>query len=99
MDLERLDAAIKDRDLDNLEARRRAQAIKAEPVFKTATITVNPKIDAEDQRRLQCSLSFREVFTHLAPGSSREATDSPELWGVCVPAPFYSPPRSSDSPD
>ncbi|HEY5552800.1 MAG TPA: hypothetical protein VIK52_12985 [Opitutaceae bacterium] len=98
-DLERLDAAIKDRDIDPLEARRRAQEIKAQPPFRTAAITLNPKIDAQGQRRLQCSLSFDKVFTDLAPGASREATESPELWGVGVPPPFYSLPRSSDSPD
>ena len=96
-DLERLDAAIKDRDIDYLEARRRAQAIKAEPPFRTAAITLNPKIDSRVQRRLQCSLSFSKVFAHLAPGASRAAIDSQKLWGVRVPAPFYSPPRSAES--
>jgi hypothetical protein len=96
-DLERLDAAIKDRDIDHLKARRRAQAIKSQPQFRSAAITLNPKIDSRVQRRLQCSLSFDKVFALLAPGASREATDSPELWGVRVPAPFYSPPRSAES--
>ncbi|HUG10558.1 MAG TPA: hypothetical protein VMM36_06070 [Opitutaceae bacterium] len=96
-DLERLDAAIKERSIDHLEARRRAQAIKNAPPFTTAVITVNPKIDSRSQRRLQCSISFDKVFTHLAPDASRDATDSPQFWGVRVPAPFYSPPRSADS--
>jgi hypothetical protein len=71
--------------------------LKAEPLFRSATITLNPQIDSHVQRRLQCSLSFDTVFAHLAPDVSREATDSPELWGVRVPAPFYSPPRSAES--
>jgi hypothetical protein len=99
-DLERLDATIKDRTINHVEARRRAQAIKAEPQFRTAVITLNPKIDSRVQRRLQCSLSFNEVFAHLAPDASRDASDSPELWSARVPAPFYSPPRSAElSPD
>jgi hypothetical protein len=60
-------------------------------------ITLNPKIDSRVQRRLQCSLSFDKLFSHLAPDASRAAADSPELWGGRVPAPFYSPPRSADS--
>lgn len=98
-DLERLDAAIKDRSIGHAEARRRAQAIKSRPPFATAAITVNPKIDSRTQRRLQCSLSFDKLFIHLAPDASRRATDTPELWGVRVPGPFYSPPRPSGSPD
>jgi hypothetical protein len=96
-DLERLDATIKDRAIDYLEARRRVQALKAEPQFRSATITLNPKIDSHVQRRLPCSLSFDTVFALLAPDVRREATDSPELWGVRVPAPLYSPPRSAES--
>jgi hypothetical protein len=103
-DLERLDAAIKDRAIDHVEARRRAQAIKSKPPFTTAAITLNPKINSRTQRRLQCSVSFDKMFTHLAPGANRRAIDAPELWDVPVPGPFYSPPRSSgsaepDSPD
>ena len=30
---------------------------------------MNPKIDSKIQRRLQCSLSFANVFKHLAPGA------------------------------
>lgn len=95
-DLERLDAAIKDRSIDHVEARRRAQAIKSEPRLREAAVTVNPKIDSRTQRRLQCSLSFDKLFEHLAPDANRSASDKPELWGVPVPGPFYSPPRSSD---
>lgn len=93
-DLERLDALIKDRSLDYREARRLAQAMKSSPPFSTARITLNPKIDSRGQRRLQCSLGFDAVFTHLAPDASRHAVASPSLFGTPIPGPFYSPPRS-----
>jgi len=95
-DLERFDAVIKDRNIGYLEARRRAQAMKASTPFNTALITLNPKIDSKGQRRLQCSLGFDAVFTHLAPEATREAGEAPELFGRPIPAPFHSLPRSVD---
>lgn len=96
-DVEQLDAIVKDRSLAPAEARRRAQAMKRAAPFNTAAIQMNPKIGADGQRRLQCSLTFDAVFTHLAPGANRAPVKVAELWGVPVPGPFYSPPRSFGS--
>jgi len=92
-DLEKLDAIIKDRDLDYKEARRLAHAMKNEPPFTEAIIVVNPKIDFRGQRRLQCSIRFRDLFEHLAPEKSPEPRENPELWGVPFPGKIFSPPR------
>lgn len=92
-DLEALDALIKDRSLDYLEARRLALEMKNQPPFTEAVIQVNPKIDAHGQRRLQCSIRFRDFFGHLAPGVDPEPEASPTLWGQPGPAPILSPPR------
>lgn len=96
-DLERLDAVIKDPARSVAEARQAAQSLKRQPPFREAVIQVNPKIDAR-QRRLQCSLRFADFFQHLAPASSREATNQPALFGVPLPAALASPPRSFRSP-
>ncbi len=84
-DLEKLDAVIKDRSLSPEEARRQAQAIKRQPPFTGAVITLNPKIDSKVQRRLQCSLSFSDVFKIVAPGTDPAAQENPGLWGVAFP--------------
>lgn len=84
-DLEKLDAVIKDRSLSYEEARRQAQAIKRQPPFTGAVITLNPKIDSKIQRRLQCSLSFSDVFKILAPGADAQPQEKPTLWGVAYP--------------
>lgn len=92
-DLEKLDAVVKDRSLDYREARKRAQAIKASPPFTEAIIEVNPKIDAQGQRRLQCSLRSDDFFKHLAPDAPQGVQKTPSLWGVPFPAPVKSGPR------
>lgn len=92
-DLERLDALIKDRALDYREARRRAQAMKKAPPFNRSIITLNPKIDAKGQRRLQCSLSFFKVFKYLAPDADPRPRAVPELWGVPFATLVDSAPR------
>lgn len=93
-DLEQLDAVIKDRSLDYREARQRAQALKRTAPFRGSIITLNPKIDSRGQRRLQCSLSFANVFKHLAPAADRRVQTTPELWGVAFTAPVISGPRA-----
>ena len=92
-DLEKLDALIKDRSLDHREARKQAQAVKAAPPFTEAVIEVNPKIDSQGQRRLQCSLRSDDFFKHLAPDASQGVQKNPSLWGVPFPAPVKSAPR------
>ncbi|MBI5684647.1 MAG: hypothetical protein HZC54_06175 [Verrucomicrobia bacterium] len=93
-DLKRLDAVVKDRHLSYREARAAAQKIKSAPPFTRAIITVNPKIDEKGQRRLQCSLSFKKFFEHLAPQADPKPQREPRLFGVSAPGPFLSAPRS-----
>jgi hypothetical protein len=92
-DLKRLDAVVKDRALDHRAARAAAQKIKNAPPFTKAIITVNPKIDSKSQRRLQCSLSFKNVFKLLAPQADPKPQERPSLFGVPAPGPFWSGPR------
>ena len=94
-DLERLDKIIKHTP-DYREARRLAQQIKREPKFRSSLITLNPKIDSQSQRRLQCSLSWSKVFKNLAPDADPSIQDRPQLWGVPVDIEVASPPRSFD---
>ncbi|HVU22582.1 MAG TPA: hypothetical protein VHE13_00550 [Opitutus sp.] len=95
-DLERLDAVIKDKSLTPAQARAAAKAIKRAAPFNdpAAIIEVNPKIDSRTQRRLQCSLSFKDVFTYLVPGADPDPHAHPSLWGVEFPAEIASKPRT-----
>ena len=94
-DLLRLDQLIKDRARPPEEARRLALQIKNSPPFSQAVIQVNPKIDSGEQRRLQCSLRFADVFKYLARGSASAPQEHPALWGIEFPGPIASPPRGS----
>jgi hypothetical protein len=96
-DLEKLDAVIKDTSLTPEQARAAAQKLKQVPPFNQAVITLNPKIDGQTQRRLQCSLGFAAVFRYLAPEENPVPEEHPELWGVAGPHPFFSGPRSFSS--
>jgi hypothetical protein len=93
-DLKKLDALIKDRTLDHRDVRRQAQALKRKPPYNQCIIVLNPKIDSKGQRRLQCSLRFKDVFQHLALEADSGEQVRPELWGVPYPAPLASQPRS-----
>lgn len=93
-DLQRLDAVIKDKSLTPAQARAAARKIKNAPPFSEAIMVVNPKIDSKTQRRLQCSLRFADVFTHLAPHATSAAHDRPALWDVEFPSQIPSPPRA-----
>jgi hypothetical protein len=92
-DLKRLDTLIKDTGPSVEETRRLALRMKNSPPFTGAVIQVNPKIDSHGQRRLQCSIRFRDVFKHLAPGTEGGPQDRPALFGVEYPGPIASPPR------
>lgn len=84
IDLEKLDAVVKDKARTQDQARLLAQAIKSQPPFSLSIIQVNPKID-RSQRRLQCSLRFNALFDNLLPGVSREPQNRPAIWGIPVP--------------
>lgn len=92
-DLEQLDTLIKRRDIDYREVRKLAQKMKASPPFNQAVFVLNPKIDSQGQRRLQCSLRFEDVFKYLAPGMDKAREETPSLWGVPFPGPVLSNPR------
>jgi len=92
-DLEALDATIKNRDLPHREAARKASEIKGAEPFSKAIMTMNPKIDSKNQRRLQCSLRFNYVFEHLVPGADSAELEVPTLFGTQAPPPFVSGPR------
>ncbi len=92
-DLQRLDTLIKDPHRPIAETRRLAQQMKNAPPFTAAIIQLNPKIGADGQRRLQCSLRFADVFKHLVPGIEPAPQAHPALFGVEFPGPIKSPPR------
>ena len=93
-DLRRLDAVIKDRSLTAAEARAAAQKIKNAAPLTQSIIVVNPKIDSQTQRRLQCSIRFDDVFKHLVPGGNPAMQDEPALWGVPFTSAVASKPRA-----
>lgn len=93
-DLLQLDRLIKESDLPVPELRQLALKMKNAPPFTEAIIQVNPKIGTDGQRRLQCSIRFRDVFKHLAPGADPTPQTRPALWGVEYPGPIHSPPRT-----
>jgi hypothetical protein len=97
-DLLRLDAVIKDTGPSVEETRRRALQIKNSPPFTEAVIQVNPKIDDQGQRRLQCSIRFEDVFKHLAPDADPKPQAHPVLFGVEYPGPIDSKPREVKKP-
>lgn len=92
-DLEHLDAAIKNRTLDYIEARRVAQEIKSMPPFTHAVVQMNPKIDSRGQRRLQCSLRFSDVVKFLDHEGVLKKNHHRILWGEEYPGELKSPPR------
>lgn len=52
-------------------------------------IVINPKIDSKKQRRIQCSLPFRDFWE--CSGRDAQGRDCPELFGF----PFGNPILSS----
>lgn len=91
-DLEKLDSVVKNKSLPPAEARDEAQKIKRRIPFSESIMQVNPKIDAH-QRRLQCSIRFKDFFHFLAPGVDSGKQDRPRLWGQPLPDEFESAPR------
>lgn len=84
-DLKNLDAVIKNRSYDYEEARQHARRIVTAFPFTDSIFRTNPKIDSKHQRRLQCSLTQKNFFQHLAPGITPEKEVSPTLWNHAVP--------------
>lgn len=92
-DVEKLDRLVKDTKRPMDEVRREALRMKSQPPFSGAVIQVNPKID-RSQRRLQCSISYAQIFEHLAPGRDRRPVESPEIFGCKIPSLDDAPRRS-----
>lgn len=53
---------------------------------------------SKGQRRLQCSLSFKNAFKYLAPEADPKPQETPRLFGVPAPGPFRSAPRQLELP-
>ncbi len=95
-ELLRLDALIKDPGLPPEELRRLALKTKNAPPFADATLQVNPRIGADGQRRLLCSIRFDDFFKLLAPGADPAPRERPALWDVEYPGPVAAPaPRTN----
>ncbi|HOE63397.1 MAG TPA: hypothetical protein PKW18_08390 [Candidatus Sumerlaeota bacterium] len=86
-----LDTTIKDTSKHYFDVRKEAQEIKRS--FPPTKITLNPKIDSKKQRRLQCSLLFNIFWEDIIQKNAYENLDT-SFWGMKVPNPFKSPPRT-----
>lgn len=89
-DLQELEAIIKDTNVGYKETRKAAQKWKVEhqDILDAAGITLNPKIDSKNQRRLQCSLNYKK-FIELA-WFETQPPQEPLMCGVTVPNPILS---------
>jgi hypothetical protein len=97
-DLLRLDALIKDQGPSVEEIRKRALTMKNSPPFSVAMIQVNPRIDPQGQRRLQCSLRFADFFRLLLPGADVKPPEHPSLFGVEYPGLIDAQPPQLNRP-
>jgi hypothetical protein len=88
IDLKKLDDTIKNRKQNYKTAREKAQEIKSKIQPQSKIITLNPKIDSKTQRRLQCSISFKEFFKHIV-GTKNPAEDKEfVVWKTKVEPPL-----------
>jgi len=96
-DLQELEAIIKDTTKGYTETRVAARKWKADnaEILETAGITLNPKIDSKNQRRLQCSLSYKK-FIEIAWFETQPPQD-PLMCGISVPKKMSSAPRVFNS--
>ncbi|WP_438480377.1 hypothetical protein [Oleiharenicola lentus] len=93
-DLQRLERVIKDNGPHITEVRANALRMKNAPPFTQAIIQVNPKIDSNGQRRLQCSIRFSDFYKYLMPGADPKSHPSATLFGQEFPNPIASKPRT-----
>jgi hypothetical protein len=92
-DLKNLDDQIKDRSQTDSQAQAMAKYVVNASPFSDAIFRANPKIDSKGQRRLQCCLTQKKFFNHLAPKVSRDKEDEPALWGHAIPPFLPGQPR------
>jgi len=90
-DLLTLNTTIKDLNLHYSQARIKAQEIKRN--YPQIKIILNPKIDSNKQRRLQCSLPFKIFWEELIQKQPYENPEASFL-GKKIPNPFKSSSRT-----
>lgn len=86
-ELMQLDKLIKDRKKDYHTVRQDAQAQKSKLKGKAGIITLNPKIDSKAQRRLQCSIPFKDFFEYIVKNPNPVQEKEFFLWGQKIKPP------------
>jgi len=86
-DLQGLDKLIKNRKMGYQKVRVKAKAYKKKAESKCGIMTLNPKIDSKDQRRLQCSISFGDFFEEVIGDSNPDKDRELVLWGKIIKPP------------
>lgn len=87
-----IDLLIKDHSISFEQARQKAKEWKKEVAAPSdCHFVVNPKIDSKSQRRIQCSLPFREFWN--AVGREPSVSDCPMLFDHKFSNPIVSKPR------
>ena len=90
--LQQLDRIVKDTGIHYKTRQLSAKNSKRSFPFTEARMVLNPKIDSKEQRRLQCSLPFKEFWSIV--GKEHYADVHCTLFGKPVPNPFNSGPRT-----
>ena len=90
-ELQAIDTVVKDMNEHYSVVRQAAKRWKMNASVQSSTIVINPKIDSNTQRRIQCSLPFSVFWTLGSRDSTRSA--SAALWGQPFPNPILSAPR------
>jgi hypothetical protein len=80
VDLIRYDSMVKDRTIPVEEIRNKAKSEKSMYPFSESIMQMNPKIDSNGQRRVQCSLRWQVYENWIT-----QNTDTPNLWDVPIP--------------
>jgi hypothetical protein len=71
---------LKGKELDDFRAN--VQVVKKDLLKDyTGKFTINPKIDSENQRRVQCGLGFDDLFSEFGLGESKKQMKTYNLWG------------------
>lgn len=90
--LEILDSIIKT-EPSYIKAREKAKNILKNNPFNNSIISLNPKIDSKTQRRLQCSLSYKNYLENIDDINKISISEKLKLWDVNVPIYWNSNPR------
>jgi hypothetical protein len=90
-----IDVIVKNQGTHYSIVRAAAQAWKRQPLVRTASLVINPKIDTKTQRRIQCSVP--NPFFWRVAGREPRRNDAPALWGIVFPNPVISSARTFNS--